>query len=241
MPGYGPNNTPLQRFDAKYIRNALFRILNLEKGIGYTLWNLSVRPGTTLNTYLFEDRSKLAKPIGFLLLTATVATFLTVKFIDFQSIMFSSSTYQFDFSQKDIPFDDLMARATELFTQYYNLLTLAGVPILAIGSYALFSEYRYNFVEHLIISAYATALITMLYIFTFPLFVYAYEEASFVYLLAFFAYLAFMYTQIFKCSIWKGILKTLVILLIYQIVFSMILVMIGFFLGMNYVLQNSGG
>lgn len=64
----------LQRIDGAYLLGELRSILNFDKGILFTIREMAMRPGESINTFISEDRNRLVKPIVFLILTSLVYT-----------------------------------------------------------------------------------------------------------------------------------------------------------------------
>ncbi|WKK76741.1 DUF3667 domain-containing protein [Marivirga salinae] len=66
------NQSTLERIDGKYIWREFVSVLIFEKGILFTIKELFVRPGDTIREFLHYDRSKLVKPISFLIFSSLV-------------------------------------------------------------------------------------------------------------------------------------------------------------------------
>jgi len=74
-----------KRISWPYVMESFLGIFNLEKGLLYTLVGLTIRPGKTLNTYLFEDRTQLTKPFTFFILTTTLAVLIAINLDPFSA------------------------------------------------------------------------------------------------------------------------------------------------------------
>jgi len=64
----------LPRVNAHYVLHEIQHILHFEKGILYTVKELLIRPGKNVRGFITENRSRLVKPILFLVLTSLVYT-----------------------------------------------------------------------------------------------------------------------------------------------------------------------
>ncbi|MEK6478101.1 DUF3667 domain-containing protein [Catalinimonas sp. 4WD22] len=62
----------LARIDGKYIRGEIGSVLNLDKGILLTVRELLLRPNQSIRAFLFEDRSRLVKPIIFIIICSLI-------------------------------------------------------------------------------------------------------------------------------------------------------------------------
>ena len=58
----------LKRIDGKYIIHEIEHVLHFERGILYTIRELITNPGQNIRNYLFENRSRLVKPIIFIII-----------------------------------------------------------------------------------------------------------------------------------------------------------------------------
>lgn len=62
----------LKRVDSHYLLHEIQHVLHFEKGIGYTTRELLARPGKTVRRFISEDRSRLIKPVIFLIITSLI-------------------------------------------------------------------------------------------------------------------------------------------------------------------------
>ncbi len=83
----------IKRIDKKYILQEIAHHLNFEKGITFTIKGLITNPGQTVKSYLLENRTKLVKPIFFIIVTSVVYT-LCNSFFHFEDsyIRYSNNT-----------------------------------------------------------------------------------------------------------------------------------------------------
>lgn len=72
---YCPNcgqSSQLKRIDGHYIIHEIEHVLHFERGILYTIRELIANPGQNVRNYLSENRSRLVKPIIFIIVTSLV-------------------------------------------------------------------------------------------------------------------------------------------------------------------------
>ena len=62
----------LERIDGKYIWTEIRRVLNIDKGILYTIKELFLRPGNAIQEFLLYDRMRLVKPIIFVIFSSLI-------------------------------------------------------------------------------------------------------------------------------------------------------------------------
>lgn len=64
--------TKLKRIDGHYIVHEIEHVLHFERGILYTIRELITNPGQSIRNYLSENRSRLVKPIIFIIVTSLI-------------------------------------------------------------------------------------------------------------------------------------------------------------------------
>lgn len=62
----------LKRIDGRYLLSEIGSVLNFDKGILYTVRELLLRPGESVRRYIREDRSKLMKPVIFVIVCSLI-------------------------------------------------------------------------------------------------------------------------------------------------------------------------
>jgi hypothetical protein len=66
--------TNLKRIDGHYIVHEIEHVLHFERGILFTIRELVTNPGQNIRNYLSENRSRLVKPIIFIIITSLIYT-----------------------------------------------------------------------------------------------------------------------------------------------------------------------
>jgi len=66
--------TSLKRIDGKYILHEVGHLLHFERGILFTIKELITNPGQNVRNYLAENRSRLFKPVFFIIVTSLIYT-----------------------------------------------------------------------------------------------------------------------------------------------------------------------
>jgi len=64
----------LKRIDQHYILHEIEHLLHFEKGIPYTIKELLIAPGKNVKEFLRDNRSRLVKPVLFIVVTSLVYT-----------------------------------------------------------------------------------------------------------------------------------------------------------------------
>lgn len=66
----------LKRIDGHYIIHEIEHVLHFEKGILYTMRELLLRPGQSIRRFLTDDRSRLVKPVIFIIISSLLYTII---------------------------------------------------------------------------------------------------------------------------------------------------------------------
>ena len=64
----------ISRVDWHYLVHEIQHVLHFERGIFYTIKELLLRPGTSIHTFITTDRSRLVKPVLFIIVTSLIYT-----------------------------------------------------------------------------------------------------------------------------------------------------------------------
>ncbi len=141
----------LKRVDKHYVIHEIQHVLHFEKGILYTVKELFMRPGKSIRTFLKENRSRLVKPIIFIILTSLVYTTISHIFHqekDFSANPMAGSTYM------------AILAWSESHYGYANLIIGAFV---AFWLKLLFKKSGYNFFEFIITLCFVFGICMLIY------------------------------------------------------------------------------
>ena len=67
----------LKRIDGHYIIHKIEHVLHFENGILFTVKELLIRPGQNVKEYISTNRSRLVKPIIFIIITSLIYTLMS--------------------------------------------------------------------------------------------------------------------------------------------------------------------
>ena len=67
----------LKRVDGHYVLHEIQHILHIEKGFPYTIKELLIRPGKIVREFITHNRSRLVKPILFMIVTSLIYTLIS--------------------------------------------------------------------------------------------------------------------------------------------------------------------
>ena len=211
-------NTPLPRISMRSIYESILAVFNFEKGLSFTIKNLLLRPGITLRNYLYStERLKHIKPINFLFLMVTIATFLTLQFIKSTNPEILNGTQINDpMNGSSINLENLLSDKgndafvifNKMMNRYYHIFQLLKVPFFALATFWIFGKRKYNYAEHLVMNAYIIGLITFLFIIAFPAMLINMKMFAVLILLST-IYMFVVYMLVYNEKSFKGLLKAI--------------------------------
>jgi len=134
-------------------------LLHFDKGILFSLKELFTRPGHSVREFIEGKRVKHFKPLSLLVLLATFYSFLYHYF---------HIHYFIDKSSDSIDYENL----SEWITTHFSWVTIATIPFYTIGTYIIFKNQGYNFVEFFVLNTFKASQRIFVQILTFPLLFY---------------------------------------------------------------------
>jgi len=129
-----------KRIDRHYIQHEIEHVLHFEKGIFYTVRELLLRPGQNVREFISGNRSRLVKPIIFIIVTSLVYTVINHFFhVDDGYVSFSS-----DKATSTTAISDWVR-------SHYGYANIVMGIFIALWLKLFFSKSGYNFFETLIL------------------------------------------------------------------------------------------
>lgn len=139
--------TALKRIDGHYIIHEIEHVLHFERGILFSIKELFLNPGQTIRKFITENRSRLVKPVIFIIITSLIYTLISHFFhISYEYISFSGV--------EKLSIGKIL-RWIQGNYGYANILTGA---FIAIWLKVFFKKYDYNFFELLIMLCYVMGI-----------------------------------------------------------------------------------
>lgn len=151
--------TNTSRLNAKDILLELQNyFLRINKGILYTIKELIIRPGVTINNYIIGKRAMYSNPLALLILSGVLYN-LALYYFDYSPIENTDQNNEID---EYIPI-------SQWFSKNYSNILLSFVPFYALASFLIFRKNGYNYIEHLVINSYLIGAKTFILLLLFPL------------------------------------------------------------------------
>lgn len=130
----------IKRVDSHYILHEIQHILHFEKGILYTIKELLIRPEKSVKEFIGSNRSRLVKPIVFIIITSLIYT-LIAHFFHIETEYIEYSEYKS--TTVGIIFDWIKS--------HYGYANIMIGLFIAFWLKLFFKKYGYNFFELLIL------------------------------------------------------------------------------------------
>lgn len=150
-PNCGRPHT-LERIDGRYIVSEIGSVLNFQKGILYTIKELSLRPSRNIKAYISEDRNRLVKPIVFILIT---------------SLLYTLSVTIFQFEEGHVnPSGSIESVTLTLFKwvqENYGYANIIMAVFIGLWLKIFFRKYPFNFFEILILLCFVMGISMLIY------------------------------------------------------------------------------
>ena len=146
--------TSLKRINGHYIIHEIEHVLHFERGILYTIKELITNPGQNVRNYLSENRSRLVKPIIFIIIT---------------SLIYSLTTGFFHIEDQYVKFEGEEIKSTTPVKIFKWIQGHYGYANIIMGIFItfwlklFFRKYRYNLFEILILLCFVMGVAMLIF------------------------------------------------------------------------------
>ncbi len=144
--------TKIPRIDKEFFFFSLAEVLNLNRGIIYTIKELTIRPGKAIRSYIKTDRTILVKPITFLFMCSLLYT-LVSHYFTFDSAIIKANVNDSDIGPKILMWVE----------NNYGYVNLLMAILAAFWLKVIFRNRGYNFFECLVAFSYISAYVMIIY------------------------------------------------------------------------------
>jgi hypothetical protein len=142
----------LKRIDGHYIQHEIEHILHFEKGILYTVKELLIRPGESVREFISDNRSRLVKPIIFVIIS---------------SLIYSVINHFFHLEDGYVNYQgDTKSTTSAIFawiSNHYGYANIMMGVFIALWLKLFFKKSNYNFFEILILLCFVMGVAMLLY------------------------------------------------------------------------------
>lgn len=142
----------IQRIDKQYVLSEISEILNFDKGIFYTLRELLLRPGLAVRKFLLEDRTRLVKPVSFIIISSL-------------AYMFFEQFFHYEGSYIDVSSGskNVVTVLVSWMQNNYGYANILMSVFIAIWIKLFFKKFRFNLYEILVLLFYLLGTIMLIY------------------------------------------------------------------------------
>jgi hypothetical protein len=146
--------TNLKRIDGHYIIHEIEHVLHFERGIFYTIRELLINPGQNIKNYLTENRSRLVKPIIFIIITSLIYS-LTINIFHIED---GYVKFEGDKAQSTTAF-----KITKWIQEHYGYANLIMGVFIALWTKLFFKKHKLNFFEVLIMLCFVMGMAMLIF------------------------------------------------------------------------------
>lgn len=136
-------------------------IFQFNSGLLYTLKELFIRPGKSIQNFLNGKRKVYFKPIAYVLLFSTV--YFLVSKITNQNTWMNDLIFGFSQGAYDSGEEIEIPKIIIWFADNYAYTALLLIPIFSFASYLCFLRFEANYLEHIVLNCYITGQQAILY------------------------------------------------------------------------------
>ena len=129
-------------------------ILYIDKGFLFTVKQLFLRPGTCLRDYLAGRRKLSFKPVGFVLILATLY-FLVTRLLD-KNTWLDDLVIGFIQGATNSESTENVPEILIWFSESYAYSILLLLPVFSLSSFLAFRKFGYNYLEHMVMNCFLT-------------------------------------------------------------------------------------
>ena len=144
----------LKRINGQYILSEIGSVLKLDKGILFTIKELILRPGMNIRMFLHEDRTRLVKPIFFLIVTSLVYT-LVQQWFHFEGGSVNTS---------ETPSTAIIA-VSQWVQNHYGYSNIIMAVFIGVWVKIFFRKHNYNYYEILVLLCFVMGIGMLFYTF----------------------------------------------------------------------------
>ncbi len=147
--------TNLKRIDGKYIIHEIEHVLHFERGILYTIRELTTSPGQNIRKYLLKNRTRLVKPIIFIIITSLIYTILNHLFHIEDGFVIYHET--------DVNNPSAVGSIVKWVKDHYGYANIMMGIFIALWLKLFFRKSKYNFYEILIMLCFVQGMAFLIF------------------------------------------------------------------------------
>lgn len=236
----------VKRFNLRNAIGSILESFNLERGILFTLVSLIKSPGASTRHYLEAGRLRYISPFRLLLFSTTALVIIfnstdfnnqfVLGFQEAQKVDGEMTIAEMQFSDgyeaasgmaADQMSEAEKAKAKEisdlsskLFTEYFNIIIWAYIPILAFFTWLFNRKKDLNYAEHLIFNSFYTSIVNVLTLMFFVAYFVDMQILYLIYMTLSLGYFIYYYRDLLAKTWVRAISEGMLIYLLSLIVYA---------------------
>lgn len=184
-----------------FIREFTEGVFHVDKGLWYTLIQLTKRPGKSIQDFLDGKRKPHFKPIAYVLTLSTIF-FLFIQFTG-GTTWFDDMLTGFISGMEESNTEREVPSFLKWMAKNYAYATLLSIPLFSLMSYLSFLKSGKYYLEHIVINSYITGHQAIIYlIFGVIMHFYGSSDIEYISLIVSMMYAYWVYLQVFDQSHW---------------------------------------
>jgi hypothetical protein len=152
----------VRRIDFKFLIHEIPNsIFHFNRGLFYTVKELSTRPGHTIREFVVGKRIQNYKPISYFLVASALYVIATHLMGRNTFIADFVSGFTMDMAEQD---QSSGSEVINWIAKNQTYITLLFIPLFSFASYIAFIKTEYNYFEHLVLNLYITGQQMLIYL-----------------------------------------------------------------------------
>ncbi|MEO1624364.1 MAG: DUF3667 domain-containing protein [Bacteroidota bacterium] len=157
-PSNEPSPSEVDRISMSTIWQYLLGVINLDRGLPFTIWQYLRRPKRAVYDFLESPRRKnYTKPFAFLLIVGVVGTYISFSLLD-QLTTAQGGMLEKGLRESAPDLEAALKEFMEFLRKYQHFVQFGIIPILTLATQAIYRERKLNYAEHLVINSYVTGM-----------------------------------------------------------------------------------
>lgn len=146
------NPQSLKRINGSYVLAEIVSVINFDKGIFYTVKELLVRPGESVQNFIHNDRNRLVKPIIFIIVCSLMYT-LAQQFLKFEDGYANAGGFG----------DSAVSTIFGWIQENYGYANILMAVFITLWIKIFYRKYKYNFFEIIILLCFIMGIGMLIY------------------------------------------------------------------------------
>lgn len=214
----------LHRITMRYLFVSILDALDVEKGFLFSLKSFFLNPKSAFEGYLNDDRYRHSNPFKLAVVLTAITVFLTIEF-GFTELIADELNDGYRSGGQTEQAGETSAMFETTINEYYNVMMLAALPVLALSSLLFYKKTGYNYAEHLTLNCFMFSVTSVMYCISFPLQMWSSTMMT-VYVILSFGYQIWVYRSALGGTVLRAFMASLTGYVIYFLLFVVVMILV---------------